>query len=46
MFELVDINKPDLLLQLLHALAIQIDSEVSYNELANKLKADRETIMR
>jgi uncharacterized protein len=44
--ELVDIKKPDLLLRLLHALALQIGSEVSYNELANKLQADRETIMR
>ena len=44
--ELVDIKKPDLLLRLLHALALQIGSEVSYNELANTLRADRETIVR
>jgi uncharacterized protein len=39
--ELVNINKPDLLMKLLNALALQLGSEVSYNELAKILGVDR-----
>ncbi|MEP7129057.1 MAG: ATP-binding protein [Chitinophagales bacterium] len=38
------IRKPDLLERLLHALALQIGSEVSYNELAQLLNTDKNTI--
>lgn len=38
------IRKPDLLYQLLKALALQIGNEVSYNELAQLLKVDKITI--
>ncbi len=38
------IRKPELLEQLLQALALQLGSEVSYNELSNLLKVDRHTI--
>lgn len=38
------IRKPDLLVQLLRALALQIGSEVSWNELANLLKVDKQTV--
>ena len=39
------IRRPDLLEQLLRALALQIGHEVSYNELANLLQVDKNTIM-
>lgn len=39
------IRKPELLERLLRALALQIGSEVSYNELANLLQVDKNTIM-
>jgi len=38
------IRKPELLEQLLQALALQVGSEVSYNELSNLLKVDKQTI--
>lgn len=38
------IRKPELLDKLLKALALQIGQEVSYNELANTLKVDKNTI--
>lgn len=38
------IRKPELLVQLLQALALQIGSEVSWNELSNLLKADKQTV--
>ena len=38
------IKKPDLLEKLLRALALQLGSEVSYNELANLLEVDKATI--
>lgn len=38
------IKKPDLLQRLVRALALQIGSEVSYNELANMLGVNKETI--
>ena len=43
--ELVNIKKPDLLMKLLRALALQMGSEVSYNELAKILQVDRMTIV-
>lgn len=43
--ELVNIKKPDLLIKLLNALALQLGSEVSYNELAKILGVDRMTII-
>ena len=43
--ELVNIKKPDLLMKLLNALAIQLGSEVSYNELAKILGVDRMTVI-
>jgi len=43
--ELVNIKKPDLLLKLLNALALQLGSEVSYNELAKILGVDRMTVV-
>lgn len=43
--ELVNIKKPDLLLKLLNALALQVGSEVSYNELSNILMVDRMTVV-
>jgi len=39
------IRKPDLLDRLLRALALQVGSEVSYNELGNILEVDKSTIM-
>ena len=39
------IRRPDLLEQLLRALALQIGQEVSYNELGSLLQVDRNTIM-
>lgn len=44
--ELVNIKKPDLLIKLLNALALQLGSEVSYNELAKILGVDRMTIIK
>lgn len=41
-----DIRKPDLLNDLLQALALQLGSEVSYNELSKLLGTDKETIAR
>ena len=43
---LTGVRKPDLLDRLLKALALQLGSEVSYNELANLLGVDKSTIMR
>jgi uncharacterized protein len=45
-FSLHDIRKPELLEKLLQALALQICSEVSYNELAQLLNTDPATIAR
>src|SRR5690606_35093526 len=42
---LANIRKPELLERLLQALALQIGSEVSYNELAQLLQIDKKTIM-
>ncbi len=39
-----DIRKPDLLQKLLQALAFQVGSEVSYNELSRTLSVDKNTI--
>lgn len=44
--ELSKTKKPELLIKLLKALAYQVGSEVSYNELSNMLQADNETIKR
>lgn len=41
-----EVKKPIILDKLLKALALQIGSEVSYNELANTIGADKETIER
>ena len=41
---LTGIKKPDLLDKLLKALALQLGSEVSYNELANLLEIDKATV--
>ncbi|MCH5177953.1 MAG: ATP-binding protein [Prevotellaceae bacterium] len=38
------IKKPDILQKLLRAIALQVGSEVSYNELANLVGADKETV--
>jgi predicted AAA+ superfamily ATPase len=38
------IRKPELLVQLLQAIALQVGSEVSYNELSILLKVDKQTI--
>lgn len=43
--ELVNIKKPDLLMKLLNALALQLGGEVSYNELAKILGVDRMTVI-
>ncbi|WP_276978409.1 ATP-binding protein [Flavobacterium filum] len=43
--ELANIKKPDLLMKLLNALALQVGSEVSYNELAKILSVDRATVV-
>jgi len=44
--EHADIRKPAIVGRLLEALAYQIGSEVSYNELANMLRVDHETVQR
>jgi predicted AAA+ superfamily ATPase len=41
-----DIRKPEFIEQLLEALALQVSSEVSYNELAQLLKTDPHTVQR
>ncbi len=41
-----DIRKPEFIEQLLEALALQVSSEVSYNELAKLLKTDPHTVQR
>lgn len=41
-----DVKSPDVLVKLLKALALQIGSQVSYNELANIVKIDKKTIER
>jgi len=43
--ELVNIKKTDLLMKLLNALALQLGSEVSYNELSKILGVDRMTVV-
>ena len=45
-FEFQQIKNPDVLFRLLKALALQIGSEVSYNELANLLGIDKNTVER
>ena len=40
------VRKPELVDQLLRALAYQVGSEVSYNELANRLQVSNETVRR
>jgi hypothetical protein len=40
------VKKPDILVKLLQLLALQIGSEVSYNELATKLEVNRDTVIR
>ncbi|MDP2951532.1 MAG: ATP-binding protein [bacterium] len=45
-FGFQEIKGPDFLVKLLKALALQIGSEVSYNELANTLQIDKKTIER
>lgn len=43
--ELVNIKMPALLMKLLHALALQLGNEVSYNELSKILGVDRQTVV-
>ena len=45
-FTFQDIRRPELLEKLLQALAMQISSEVSYEELAGLLKVDHTTVIR
>jgi hypothetical protein len=44
LLEYQGIRKPDLIIKLLQALALQLSSEVSYNELSNLLGVDKNTI--
>jgi predicted AAA+ superfamily ATPase len=44
LFSFKGIHKPDVLQKLVRALALQLGSEVSYNELANLLGIDKETV--
>jgi len=44
LLSLKDIRKPHLLEKLIKALALQIGGEVSYNELAQLIEADKETV--
>ena len=44
LFSYKGIKKPDVIQKLVRALALQIGSEVSYNELGNMLGVDKETI--
>lgn len=46
LFMLGDIRKPDLLQRILQALAFQIGSEVSYNEIGQLIGADNQTVER
>jgi predicted AAA+ superfamily ATPase len=46
LFALTQVKKPYLLEKLLQALALQLGSEVSFNELGNMVGADKETIER
>ncbi|MBU2545300.1 ATP-binding protein [Patescibacteria group bacterium] len=41
-----DVKSPDILVKLLKALALQIGSEVSYNELSNTVDIDKKTVER
>jgi predicted AAA+ superfamily ATPase len=43
--ELVNIKRPNLLIKILNALALQVGSEVSYNELSKILGVDRMTVV-
>jgi len=45
-FEYKDIRRPDVLNKLLQALALQLGSEVSFNELGQTVGLDKETVMR
>jgi predicted AAA+ superfamily ATPase len=45
-FTFYDVRKPEILEQLLKALALQVGSEVSYHELAQTLRTDQSTIQR
>lgn len=45
-FSLHDIRRPELIEKLLRALAFQVSAEVSYNELAQIVGSDRETVER
>jgi predicted AAA+ superfamily ATPase len=45
-FEFQDIRKPEIIEKLLQALALQIGSEVSFNELSNLLGIDSATVQR
>jgi predicted AAA+ superfamily ATPase len=44
LLEYQGIRKPDLIIRLLQALALQVSSEVSYNELSNLLGVDKNTV--
>lgn len=44
LFSFKGIQKPDVLQKLVRALALQLGSEVSYNELANMIGIDKETV--
>jgi len=46
MLEYQTVKNPEVLRKLLQALALQIGNEVSYNELANLLEIDRQTVER
>jgi predicted AAA+ superfamily ATPase len=46
LYSLTQVKKPYLLEKILQALALQLGSEVSYNELSNHIGADKETIER
>ncbi len=46
LFTYANIRKPDIIVELLEALAYQIGNEVSYHELSNMLKIDHATIKR
>ena len=43
--EMTSIRKPQLLVKLLQALAWQVGNEVSYNEIAQTIRADNETVI-
>lgn len=45
-FSLSDIRSPELLSSLLEAIALQLGNEVSYNELASLIGANKETVIR